>query len=103
MKSLTDRSFDKNIRKSRYSAVMFFANCCGPSRMALEIFSLVEKKRKRVRFFTVNADNEVALARRCGVEIFPAILLFDRGELTLASYGVSGKKSLDELLDRLTK
>ena len=103
MKSLTNRNFDRIIGRSEYAAVLFFANACGPCRMAGESFCAVSRSRKNVRFCTVNSDNEALLAKRCGVEIFPAVLFFARGELILARYGISGQKSLEDTLDRLTK
>lgn len=103
MKSLTNRNFDRNVTRSKYAAVLFYANCCGPSRMARESFSVVSKKEKHVRFFTVNLDNEELLAKRCGVEILPAILFFVQGEPVIVRYGISGKKSIEDTLDKLTK
>ena len=103
MKSLTNRNFDRNISRSKYAAVLFFANCCGPSRMVRDSFLSVSRAQRNVEFFTVNLDDEELLAKRCGVEILPAILFFARGELMLARYGISGKKSIEDTLDRLMK
>ena len=103
MKSLTNRSFDKNIQRERYAAVLFFANCCGPSRVAEEIFRASAKKRRSLAFFTVNVDREEELAKRCGIEILPAALFFKRGEVILASYGVSSSQKLNDIIDRLIK
>lgn len=71
--------------------------------MARESFRSVSKTRKNVEFFTVDIDAEELLAKRCGVEVLPAILFFADGKLLLVRYGISGKKSLDETLDKLTK
>ena len=103
MKSLTNRNFDRNIRRSKYAAVLFFANCCGPCKMAKEIFVRASQARKNVSFFTVNADDEELLAKRCHVEILPAILFFSQGEITVARYGISAGKSIEDTLDSLIK
>ena len=102
-KYLTNRNFDRSVIRSRYAAVLFCANCCGPSRMARESFRSVSKTRKNVGFFTVDIDAEELLAKRCGVEVIPAVLFFADGEPLLVRYGISGKKSLEDTLDRLTK
>ena len=101
IKALTDRNFDKNIRRARCAAVLFFANSCAPCRMTGESFRAVSERRKGTKFFTVNVDDEEHLAKRCGVEILPAILFFCDGELLLARYGITGKKSLENTLDGL--
>ena len=103
MKSLNNVSFDKNIRSAKYAAVLFVADACGPSRLAREAFCSVAEGSKNVSFFIVNADAETALAKRCRIDVFPAVLLFVSGSLRLVSYGISGKKRLDDLIDRLTQ
>ena len=103
MKSLNNVSFDKNIRSAKYAAVLFLADACGPSRLAREAFCSAAEGSKNVSFFTVNADAEPTLAKRCGVDVFPAVLLFANGNLKLVSYGISGKKRLDNLIVRLTQ
>ena len=103
LKSLTEIDFKKNVYKSRYSAVVFVADHCAPSRSFYEIFCSVAKEQKKVDFFTVNADNEESLAKEYGVETFPAVLFFERGKIKFFSYGISSKKTLENLVDRLIK
>ena len=102
MKSLKDSNFDKNIRSARYAAVLFFADFCGPSRFAGEVFESASRTKRGVRFFTVNVDAEEHLARRCGVESLPLILLFRYGEPICAIRRIFGKKQLLDMIDRLT-
>ena len=103
MKSLTNRNFDRNIRRATYSAVLFVSNNCGPCKMAKESFAAVSGARKNVRFFTVNIDEEERLARRCRVNVLPAILFFERGEIAVVRYGISSRKSIEDTVDDLIK
>ena len=103
LKSLRDANFDNNIRASRYAAVLFFANFCGPSRFAAEVFGAVSRAKKGVRFFTVDVDAEAHLARRCGIDAVPLILFFRGGVPICAIRKTPAQKQLLDMIDRLMR
>ena len=92
--SLTTSEFEEYIGKSEYSAVMFFAEHCPPSRVFEAVFKGVSKTNPDVNFFKVNIDNEEELAKKYRVFVVPTVIFFKKGHKTSQSKGVIGKKTL---------
>ncbi len=94
LQSLTGFDFERRIDASRYSAVMFFADHCGPSRAFYRIFKEVSEEIYGMDFFTVNVDNEEEIAERYNIDVMPSVMLLKCGRITAVIRGINGKRTL---------
>ena len=92
--SLTATDFKEYIDRSEYSAVVFLAEHCPPSRMFCGVFNRVAKDNTDVNFFKVNLDNEEELAKKYSVQIAPTVVFFKKGQQKSKFQGLVGEKTL---------
>lgn len=93
-------SFTEDVLESPVPAVVeFWAARCGPCRrMAPEMAAVSARLAGRVRFFTLNVDEELEAAVRCGVHSIPATLVFVEGQERARRVGVLTRAEIAELL-----
>ena len=97
---LTSLDFERRVDRSRYCAVMFFANHCGPSRSFYTIFKQTSDDFPDIDFYAVNVDNEEELAERYNIELMPTVMFLKRGRICALIRGLAGRKTLtDKLYD----
>ncbi|MBO7250370.1 MAG: thioredoxin family protein [Clostridia bacterium] len=103
LNSLTSFDFERRIDSSVYSAVLFFAEHCGPSRAHYRIFRELAEEIPCVDFFTVSVDNEEELAERYNIDVMPSVMLLKRGRIISVIRGVVGKRILVEKIYDICK
>ena len=96
LNSLTSFDFERRIDGSKYSAVLFFADHCGPSRALYRIFRELSEELSCVDFFTVCVDNEEELAERYNIDTMPSVMLLQDGRIISVIREVIGKRTLAE-------
>jgi thioredoxin 1 len=75
-------AFDEDILAAQVPVLVEFwaARCSACRRLAPELEALAQECPGTVRVFTLNVDEELPAAVRCGVLAVPALLLFVAGQ-----------------------
>ena len=97
----TDASFQQQVVASTAPVLVFFwAPWCGPCRT---VKSAVEQLAKefagRVKFVSVNTDDNPKTAGRYGVDSIPSVILFKDGKVIRRLVGEKPMRRLKEFLD----
>ena len=96
LNSLTSFDFERQIDSSVYSAVLFFAEHCGPSRALYRIFRELAEEIPCIDFFTVSVDNEEELAERYNIDVMPSVMFLRRGQIVFVIREFVSKRALAE-------
>jgi thioredoxin 1 len=97
---LTKSDFDDKI-KTGIAFVDFWAEWCGPCKMAAPVIDeLSEEYKDRVLIAKVDVDNEPDLAGRFGVMSIPTVILFKDGAEIGRQVGFAGKAGYVQLLQK---
>lgn len=98
---LTESGFEKAV-SSGTCVIDFWAPWCGPCRMQGPIFESVAESfaGKPVAFYSVNVDEEPALAGRFGVQSIPTLVVLKDGVEADVRVGVTPAAALTAVLER---
>jgi len=95
---LTAKDFDDKI-KTGISFVDFWAEWCGPCKMAAPVIEdLSEEYKERVLVAKVDVDAEPDLSGKFGVMSIPTVILFKDGQEIGRQVGYAGKPGYVQLL-----
>ncbi|KFE35230.1 thioredoxin [Thioclava atlantica] len=99
--SVTDATFDEEVRKSDVPVVVdFWAEWCGPCRMigpSLEEIS--EEMAGKIKVVKVNVDENPDSPATLGVRGIPALFLFKDGEVVSNKIGAAPKAALQSWIN----
>ena len=76
------------------AVVDFFATWCGPCKMLAPVFEEVANETPNAKFFKVDIDKSLHLARQCNVSSVPTIQIFRLGDLMETLVGFMPKENL---------
>jgi thioredoxin 1 len=97
---LTKNNFDEKIKKG-IVLVDFWAQWCGPCRMALPVIEeLSDEYSGRVVVAKVDVDEEPEVAGKFGVMSIPTVVLFKEGVEIDRQIGFAGKAGYVQLLQK---
>lgn len=102
VKHLTTSDFDKTLEDAGDKPVMvdFFAEWCGPCRMAAPIIDQIsEEYADKAVIAKVDVDDHSELAQRYGVMSIPTVIVFKNGEEVDRKIGFAGKEGYTSMLD----
>ena len=92
--------FDSKI-KTGVTLVDFWAEWCGPCRMAAPVIEEIAKEYAgKVTVVKVNVDHEQALAQKYGVMSIPTVILFKDGKEVGRQVGFAGKQGYLDLFSK---
>jgi thioredoxin 1 len=97
---LTKNNFDEKI-KSGAALVDFWAQWCGPCRMAGPVIDeLAEEYKDKLAVAKVDVDSEPEVAEKFGVMSIPTVILFKDGQEVGRQIGFAGKAGYMQLLQK---
>ena len=97
---LTDADFEEKVIKSNKPVMVdFFADWCGPCKMAAPIIDeLAEEYKGKVVVGKLNVDESGESAQKYGVMSIPTVVVFEGGKEVGRKVGFAGKAGYEELL-----
>ena len=101
----TDQDFEEKVVKSdRPVMVDFFADWCGPCKMAAPIIDeLAEANKAEVLIGKLNVDENNATAIKYNVMSIPTVILFKDGKEIDRQIGFSGRSMYEKMLEKVIK
>lgn len=100
MKIVNKEEFTKTLAENATVLVDFYADWCGPCKMAAPALEAIAKAHPEVTVVKVNVDQESALAQSYGIMSIPNFILFKDGKAVDQMVGFSGKPALEALVKK---
>ena len=99
IKHFKTEEFDSAVEQAPLAMVDFWADWCGPCRMAAPIIDeIAAETAGKVKVGKVNVDTDIELAQRYRIASIPTFLVFKNGELAEKAIGLQSKEDLVNLL-----
>ena len=76
------------------AVVDFFATWCGPCKMLAPVFEEVANETPNAKFFKVDIDESLDIARQFSVSTVPTVIIFRNGEPIERLVGFMPKENL---------
>ena len=94
--------FDQVVLKSSKAVLVdFFAEWCGPCKMAAPILdTLAEEYKATVHIVKVDVDSNQDIAQEYGVMSIPTVILFKDGKEIDRQIGFAGEAGYRKMLDK---
>ena len=101
MRVINMDDFNNEVINSNEVAVIdFFATWCGPCKMLAPVFEEVANETPNAKFFKVDIDESLDLARQYSVSSVPTIKIFRKGDLMETFVGFMPKEKLSEAINK---
>ncbi|MBQ3421334.1 MAG: thioredoxin [Romboutsia sp.] len=101
MRVINMDEFNNEVVNSNEVAVIdFFATWCGPCKMLAPVFEEVANETPNAKFFKVDIDESLDLARQYSVSSVPTIKIFRKGDLMETFVGFMPKDKLSEAINK---
>ena len=103
LNKVSDSSFEIDVIKSSIPVLVdFYADWCGPCKMAEPILTeLSETYKEKVLFVKLNVDENSQTASNYGVMSIPTTILFKEGKEVGRQVGFGGKQMFEELIKKI--
>lgn len=96
---INKETFDNEVRNASGKALIdFYADWCGPCKMQAPIVEQLSEEMPDVKFYKVNIDNDLEIAREYAIMSIPTIMVIKDGEITYKAPGLCMKDELVGLL-----
>lgn len=98
----SDAEFEEKVLKSKEPVLVdFFAEWCGPCRMAAPILDeLSEEYKGKVTIGKLDVDANIKTASKYGVMSIPTVIMFKDGKEFERKVGFGGKAVYEEMLKK---
>lgn len=101
--NVNDESFEQEVLKAdRPVMVDFFAEWCGPCKMAAPVIEeLAEEYKEKVKVVKLNVDEGRQTAAQYGVMSIPTVVFFKDGQEVARQVGFPGKAGYEAQLQKV--
>ncbi len=90
--------YDALLKENKAVFVDFYADWCGPCKMAGPVVEQLSKEYTDVKFVKVNVDDNPDIAQRYGIMSIPTMIAFKNGEQAAMSLGFKPKGDLEQIV-----
>lgn len=98
VKVINQDEFDE-VKNSDLAVVDFSAVWCGPCKMVAPVLEEVSEELADVKFFNIDVDKNMDIAREYNITNIPAILVLKKGEVVNSQIGFAPKDKLVEVIN----
>ncbi len=99
---VSDQEFDEKVLKSDKPVMVdFYADWCGPCKLAAPILDELSSSQDKVQVIKMNVDADPDTARKFNVMSIPTVILFEKGKEVTRQVGFSGKQGYLKLIDSI--
>jgi thioredoxin 1 len=99
----SDKDFEEKVIKSKMPVLVdFFAEWCGPCKMAAPVIEeLAEEYKGKIVIGKVDVDKNQETASKFGVMSIPTIIMFKDGKERDRKAGFAGKAGYEEMIKKV--
>lgn len=90
--------YDAILKENKSVFVDFYADWCGPCKMAGPVVEALAETHPNTKFIKVNVDNNSDIAARYGIMSIPTMIAFKDGNQVATSLGFKPKEELEEIV-----
>jgi thioredoxin 1 len=94
----TIAEYDALLKENKSVFVDFYADWCGPCKMAAPVVEALSEEYPEVKFVKVNVDDLPEIAGQYGIMSIPTMIAFKNGEPAATSLGFKPKDALAEVV-----
>lgn len=94
----TEKEYDALLSENKSVFVDFYADWCGPCKMAAPIVEALATEYPDIAFAKVNVDDLPEVAERYGIMSIPTMIAVKNGEVAATSLGFRPKEALEEVV-----
>lgn len=100
---LTDQDFEEKVLKSSIPVLVdFFAEWCGPCKMAAPVIDeLAEEYKDKLLVVKMDVDQTKATAGKYGIMSIPTMVIFKEGKEVERASGFGGKEGVVKLINKV--
>lgn len=99
---ITDEQFEKVVLKADKPVMVdFFADWCGPCKLAAPILDELSEEQKDVTIVKMNVDEYPEASRKYGVMSIPTVIMFNKGEEVTRQIGFSGRAGYEKMIEEV--
>lgn len=100
---MTDQDFDEKVLKSEKPVLVdFFADWCGPCKMAAPILEeLAEQYKDKLTIVKLDVDANQQKAGLYGVMSIPTVIMFKDGQLADRQIGFAGREGYENMIKKV--
>ena len=100
IKAITTEHFEEEVLKSEIPVLVdFYADWCGPCKVMMPVVEEAAKEKGDVKFFKLDIDKNMEIAKKYRVMMIPTFIVFKGGEVHNRVSNVITKEQIFSLFD----
>ena len=97
---ITEAEFEEKVLKAGKPVMVdFYADWCGPCKLAAPILDELSEEQQDVTILKMNVDENPDTPRKYGVMSIPTVIVFKKGAESDRQIGFSGRAGYEKLIE----